>query len=188
MSTPTLLIIAGSTRPTRLGFPIAQWFHDLAVVNGQFSVEMADLAAINLPMFDEPKNPRFGQYEHEHTKEWSAIVARADAIVFVIPEYNHGYNAATKNAIDYLFAEWQHKPVGIVSYGGTSGGTRAAEQLKPVLVTLKMVPVAEVNISLFQYSVTDGQFAGGDPIAFGAKVMLDELLRWTTTLHHLRQT
>ena len=91
-------------------------------------------------MFDEPKHPRFGEYVHQHTKDWSATISRGDAFVFVIPEYNYGFNAAIKNAIDYLNTEWQYKPVGFVSYGGVAAGTRAMQMLKQVITTLKMVP------------------------------------------------
>ena len=186
MSRPVLLIIVGSTREARLGMPIAEWFRELAVANGGFEVDFADLAEVALPLFDEPHNPRFGTYEHEHTKRWSATVAHADAIVFVIPEYNHGYNAATKNAIDYLYKEWNHKAVGLVSYGGASAGTRAVEQLKPVLTSVKMVPVGEVNISLFTAPIVEGRLGTPDGITFGANAMLRELARWTTQLQALR--
>jgi len=112
---PTLQIIIASTRPGRVGPSVAAWFHDRAVKAGDFEVELIDLAEVNLPMFDEPKHPRFGEYVHQHTKDWSATIARADAYVFVIPEYNYGYNAAIKNAIDYLNREWQYKPLGFVT-------------------------------------------------------------------------
>lgn len=186
MPRPTLLIIVGSTRPGRVGMPIAQWFRELASAQGDFAVQFADLAEIALPMFDEPNNPRSGTYTHEHTKRWSATVATADAFVFVIPEYNHGYNAATKNALDFLFNEWNNKAVGLVSYGGASSGMRAAEQLKPVLSTLKMVLVGEVNISLFTAPIVDGVLQASDRITFGANAMLGELSRWTTQLKPLR--
>jgi len=185
-SPPRLLVIIGSTRPGRVGLPIGQWFAQTAQGHGGFDVHVADLATIALPLLDEPNHPRLGDYQHEHTRQWSATVTAADAIVFVIPEYNHGYNAATKNAIDFLHAEWQHKAVGFVSYGGGSSGMRAVEQLKPVVAALNMIPVAEVNVSLFTHQVVDETFAGDDALAFGVTVMLDRLLSWTTALHPLR--
>ncbi len=185
---PTLLVIIGSTRPGRVGLPIGKWFAQTARRHGKFDVHIADLATVGLPLLDEPGHPRVGEYQHEHTRKWSATVAAADAIVFVIPEYNHGYNAATKNAIDFLHAEWQHKAVGFVSYGGASSGMRAVEQLKPVVTTLNMVPAAEVNISLFTHQVVDDVFVGDDRLTAGATVMLDRLLDWTTTLQPLRQS
>jgi NAD(P)H-dependent FMN reductase len=182
-----LLVIIGSTRPGRVGLAIGQWFSQAARDHQGFDVHVADLAVVGLPLLDEPNHPRLGEYLHEHTRQWSATVAAADAIVFVIPEYNHGYNAATKNAIDFLHAEWQHKAVGFVSYGGGSSGMRAVEQLKPVVAALNMVPAAEINISLFTHQVVDDVFVGGDTLSFGATVMLDRMLTWTAALEPLRR-
>ena len=138
---PRLTIIIGSTRPGRAGLPIATWFADRARSHGGFDVAVVDLAELDLPLLDEPEHPRLRRYVHEHTKAWSACVDAADAVVMVTPEYNHGYPAALKNAIDYLHEEWQDKPVAFVSYGGISAGTRAVQQLKQVVTTLKMLPV-----------------------------------------------
>ena len=101
MTKPVLQVIIGSTRPGRVGKPVADWIIERARARGEFEVVVSDLAEINLPMFDEPNHPRFHQYVHQHTKDWSAIVARSDAFVFVIPEYNYGFNAATTNALDH---------------------------------------------------------------------------------------
>src|SRR5580658_5618439 len=151
MAKPVLLIIIGSTRPGRVGPAVADWIIDRARAQDHFEVRVADLAVIDLPMFDEPKHPRFGQYEHQHTKDWSAMVGAADAFIFVIPEYNYDINAATKNALDYLNAEWANKPLGIVSYGGVSAGTRATQMLKQVVSAVKLVPVTDaVNIPFVQ--------------------------------------
>src|SRR5947209_7654159 len=125
MSKPKLEIIIASTRPGRVGLPVAQWFYQRAVAHGGFEVELVDLAEINLPFMDEPKHPRLRQYVHQHTRDWSAKVDSADAFVFVTPEYNFSFNAVLKNALDYLHWEWQYKPAGFVSYGGVSAGTRA---------------------------------------------------------------
>ena len=84
---------------------------------------------------DEPKHPRLREYEHQHTKDWSARVEAADAFVFVHPEYNYGITAPLKNALDYLSQEWNYKPLGLVSYGGVSAGTRAAQMIKQVATT-----------------------------------------------------
>lgn len=121
---------------------------------------MTDLAELNLPMFDEPNHPRLHQYVHQHTKDWSAIVAASDAFIFVIPEYNYGFNAATKNAIDYLNSEWLNKPAGIVSYGAVAAGTRAAQMLKQVLSALKIVPVTDsVNIPFIREKLDEDEQA-----------------------------
>lgn len=113
---PVLQIIIASTRPGRVGPSVADWIYERAVAHGGFDVELVDLAEVNLPMFDEPRHPRFGEYVHQHTKDWSATIGRGDAFVIVMPEYNYGFNAAIKNAIDYLNAEWRHKPVGVQQF------------------------------------------------------------------------
>ena len=153
---PKLSIIIASTRPGRVGLPVAEWFTEQAVKQAGFDVELVDLAEINLPFLDEPNHPRLRQYTHQHTKHWSAIVDSSDAFVFVMPEYNYGFNAVIKNAIDYLHQEWLYKPVGFVSYGGISAGTRAVQMLKQVVTTLKMTPVAEaVSIPFVAQFIND---------------------------------
>jgi NAD(P)H-dependent FMN reductase len=183
----TLTVIIGSTRPGRAGQPIAEWFTDRARSHGGFDVEVADLAEIQLPMLDEPHHPRLRQYTHQHTKDWSARIDRADAIVFVTPEYNYGYPATIKNAIDYLSQEWKDKPAGFVSYGGLAAGTRAVQQLKQVVTTLKMVPVLDnVNIPFHVQHIQDGRFQANEILEQSATTMLDELLRVGGALHLLR--
>lgn len=134
-------IIIASTRPGRIGPTIAQWFADQVPPDLGFDVELVDLAEVDLPMMDEPHHPADQTYLHEHTRRWSARVSAADAFVLVMPEYNVGFAAPLKNALDYLYLEWHHKPVGFVSYGMTSAGLRAVEMIKPVLISLKMVLV-----------------------------------------------
>jgi NAD(P)H-dependent FMN reductase len=189
VTNPVLQIIIASTRPGRVGPSVASWIHQRAIAHGGFDVELVDLAEVNLPMFDEPKHPRFGQYAHQHTKDWSATIKRADAFIFVVPEYNYGFNAAIKNAIDYLNAEWQHKPVGFVSYGGVAAGTRAVQMLKQVITTLKMVPVFDaVNIPFVQQFLDDERrLQPNDIMETAATAMLDELVRWTASLRNLRE-
>lgn len=134
---PLLQVIVGSTRPGRVGKPIADWFAQQARADQRFDIEMVDLLEVNLPVFDEPNHPRLGHYIHQHTKMWSEQINRADAYIMVIPEYNYGYNSATKNAIDYLHNEWAYKALGFVSYGGVASGTRAVQALKQVVTTLR---------------------------------------------------
>jgi NAD(P)H-dependent FMN reductase len=187
---PTLTVIVGSTRPGRAGLPIAQWFVDRARQHGAFDVEVADLAEIRLPLFDEPNHPRLRRYVHQHTKDWSARIDRSDAVVIVTPEYNYGYPAAVKNALDYLHHEWQYKPVGFVSYGGVAAGTRAVQQLKQVVTTLKMVPLTEsVNIPFHTTFIDeDGRFQANEVVEQSADAMLDELGRVEHALRPLRTT
>ena len=184
-----LLVIVGSTRPGRAGLPISQWFAEQAQSHEDVQVTVADLAELNLPLLDEPNHPRLRQYLNRHTKEWSTIVDAADAIVFVTPEYNHSYPAALKNAIDYLHQEWQYKPVGFVSYGGVSAGTRAVAALKPVVSVLKMVPVAEnVNIPFHTQFIDDGVVEPNETMTQAADAMVDELVRVAAALRPLRET
>ena len=184
----TVQIIIGSTRPGRVGLPVAEWFSRRARESGLFDVEVLDLAEIGLPMFDEPHHPRLGQYVHDHTLRWSASVSRGDAYVFVVPEYNYGFNAATKNAIDYLHAEWHGKPVGFVSYGGIAAGTRAVQMLKQVVTTLSMMPVFEsVNLPFVQQMIgPDGEFRSSPTVDDAATSMLRALHRWEGATRSLR--
>ena len=136
---------------------------------------------------DEPHHPRLRQYTHEHTRRWSALIEGAAAVVWVMPEYNHGYTAPLKNAIDYLVHEWAWKAVGLVSYGGLAAGTRATQLLKPVLSDLKMVPVAEtVAIPWVSQLVKDGVFEATESLERSAIAMLDELARVEAATRSLR--
>jgi NAD(P)H-dependent FMN reductase len=185
---PTLTIIIGSTRPGRAGLPIAQWFTGRAVAHGAFDVRVVDLAELNLPFLDEPNHPRLRQYIHQHTKDWSAIVDASDAFVIVTPEYNYGVTAPVKNAIDFLNLEWKDKAIGFVSYGGIAAGTRAVQQLKQIVTTLKMVPVFEsVNIPFHaQFIDEEGEVQANDIMVQAASAMLDEMARIDSALRSLR--
>ncbi|MEW9528134.1 NADPH-dependent FMN reductase [Microbispora sp. NPDC049125] len=186
----TLKIIIASTRPGRVGLPIGQWVREQALAHGGFSdVELIDLAEVNLPFMDEPNHPRLQRYTHRHTREWSATIAAGDAFVFVTPEYNHGYNAVLKNALDYLHNEWRYKPVGLVSYGGIAAGIRAAQQIKQVVAALKMTAVAEAVAIPFVTQVIDeeGNVMANDAMIASAKTMFDELARVTEALRPLRR-
>jgi NAD(P)H-dependent FMN reductase len=184
---PQLMIIVGSTRPGRAGLPISRWFTEAAKAHGGFEITVADLAELDLPLLDEPNLPRLRQYTQPHTKDWSERVDAADVVVFVTPEYNFGYPATIKNAIDYLHAEWNHKPAGFVSYGGVSAGTRAVQQLKQVVTTLRMLPVFEgVHIPWHPQFIADGEFHATEVMDDAAKAMLDELARTEEALRGLR--
>jgi len=185
---PHLQIVIAATRQGRKGDRVAQWFEQQARGHGKFDIELVDLAEVNLPMMDEPEHPRLRQYQHEHTKQWSARVSRADAFVFVTPEYNYSAPPSLINAMDYLVHEWAYKAVGFVSYGGVSGGTRSVQMIKLTATALRMVPLAEaVSLPFFtKYFDADGAFAPGETQNKAATVMLDELLRWTNALKVLR--
>ena len=182
-----LKIIVASTRPSRKGPAVAQWILDTAKAHGAFEVELLDLAAINLPMMDEAEHPRFRKYEHAHTKAWSAMIDSADAFIFVMPEYNFGYTAPLKNAIDYLFQEWSNKPLGLVSYGGVSGGLRATQVLKPVLTAVKLTVAGELPIPFFTQFIGEvGTFTPNDKLVKGAEGMFGGIERWAKVLGPMR--
>lgn len=188
MTQPLLQIIIGSTRPGRVGESVATWFAARAREDGRFEIEVVDLAAVGLPLLDEPNHPKLRDYVHDHTQAWSATIDRADAYVFVIPEYNYAINAATKNAVDFLFHEWAHKPLGIVSYGGVSGGLRAAQMLKQVGSALSMLTtpdiVAIARVASMQSD--DGDFVPTEMVAASAGTLLDVIADLTKASHALR--
>ena len=151
------MIVVGSVRPGRIGLPIAQWVKSVAEADWQ--IDFVDLAELNLPFMDEPNHPSVRKYTKQHTLDWSARVDAADAVIFVTPEYNHSFSPALKNAMDFLSKEWWRKPVGFVSYGGVSGGTRGVAMLQTVIAGLGMVRAgALVEIPFAGKQVSDGIF------------------------------
>ena len=154
-----LMVVIASTRVGRAGGPVGEWVAETARQAGDIEVDVVDLATFVLPMLAEPNHPRLKQYTSELTWVWSRRVEDADAVIFVMPEYNHSYSAPLKNAVDHLCLEWAGKPVGLVSYGGLSGGTRAVTALQPVLVNLGMRTLAaNVEIAWVAEHVVDGVF------------------------------
>ena len=186
---PILHVVVASTRPSRKGPAVADWFLERARAHGAFDVERMDLAEVALPLLDEPNHPRLRDYTHEHTHRWSATVARADAFVFVTPEYDFGAPASLLNAMQYLVHEWAYKPLGFVSYGGVSAGLRGVQQTRQVASALKLVAIPEaVSIPFFAHHLDEetGGFDPGEVQAKAATVMLDELRRWADALRPLR--
>ncbi|HEX5553884.1 MAG TPA: NAD(P)H-dependent oxidoreductase [Chitinophagaceae bacterium] len=184
-----LKVILATTRTGRKGPAVADWFMDLLKQQTDFEVELLDLKVINLPFLDEPEHPRLRHYQHAHTKQWSKIIDGADAFVIVTCEYNYGYPAPLKNALDYLYHEWNDKPVGFVSYGGIAGGTRSVQMLKQVVTAQKMMPLAEaVHIPFFAKHINDeGKFIGNEVLDGSAHTMMHELLKWTRALKDMRK-
>lgn len=178
-----------STRPGRVGPSVARWFQDFAVRHGKFDAQLIDLADFGLPVYDEPHHPRLQKYEHAHTRAWAASVAAADAYVFVTPEYNYGPPPSFVNALNYVYKEWNYKPCGIVSYGGASGGLRAAQAVKLQITTLKMMPMLEgVMVPMVSKQIDDdGTFHSNELIDKSAKSLLDELLLWARGLKAMRE-
>lgn len=183
-----LKVITASTRPGRKGPAISQWILDILKQYDSIQTEHLDLKEINLPFLDEPHHPRLRKYTKEHTIKWSQTIDDADAFIFVTPEYNYGMPATLKNALDFLFAEWAYKPVGIVSYGGLSAGTRSAQMLKQVITTLKMMPLTEsIAIPFFtKYINEDEKFISDEALDKSANVLIAELIKWTNALKTLR--
>jgi NAD(P)H-dependent FMN reductase len=188
VANPTLQIIVASTRPGRVGLPVAEWFHGRARAGGQFEIDLVDLAKLRLPFVDEPHHPRHRRYQNQHTRDWSARVEQASAFAFVTPEYNHGFSAPLKNALDFLHDEWAYKPVGFVSYGGVAAGTRAVQMLKQVVISVRMVPVPDsVPIpSVGKLIDGDGRLRVTEAMEQAAKGMLAELARLEAALSPLR--
>ena len=186
---PRLQVITASTRPGRKGPLVAEWFRGQARRHEGFEIEPVDLAAVDLPVFDEPRHPRLQDYEHDHTRAWSQIVERADAFVVVTPEYDHSPPSSLVNAFQFLVKEWAYKPMGFVSYGGVSGGTRSAEVIKLIATTLRIMPIPEaVSIPFFAKKIDErGVFEPGEVQEKASSAMLDELLRWTQALRTLRK-
>ncbi|MEQ1674674.1 MAG: NAD(P)H-dependent oxidoreductase [Candidatus Nitrotoga sp.] len=179
-------IIIGSTRPGRKAEAVARWVHDIAKKRSDAVYEIVDIKDYNLPLLDEPVPPSMGQYTQPHTRAWSAKIAAYDAYVFVTPEYNHATSGALKNAIDYLYKEWNNKAAGFVGYGSV-GGTRAVENLRLIAGELQLADVrSQVALSLF----TDFEnFTTFKPAALhetSVSTMLDQLVAWGGALKTLR--
>jgi NAD(P)H-dependent FMN reductase len=179
-------IVMGSTRPGRKAEAVAKWVHGIAAKRGDANYELVDIQAFALPLLDEPVPPSLGQYSKPHTKAWAAKVAVFDAFVFVTPEYNHGPSAALKNAIDYLYAEWNNKAAGFVGYG-SAGGARAVEQLRLVLSEVQIAHVRnQVMLSLFTDFENFTTFKPAALQAGAVGAMLDQLVPWGNALKSLR--
>ncbi|HXL92564.1 MAG TPA: NAD(P)H-dependent oxidoreductase [Streptosporangiaceae bacterium] len=180
-------IILGSTRPNRNGEQVAKWVYDIASRRTDAEFELVDLRDYPLPHLDEPLPPSLGQYQNEHTRQWAAKIASFDGFVFVTPEYNHSTSGVLKNAIDYLYAEWNNKAVGFVSYGSV-GGARAAEQLRLVVGELQMADVRQqVALSLLTEFENYSVFKPGDYNLAALSTLLDQVIAWSSALAPLRQ-
>jgi NAD(P)H-dependent FMN reductase len=184
---PSLGVIVGSVREGRLGLPVAEWFVERARQHGRFDVQFIDLKDVGLPLLQELQHPRLQRYADDRTKAWAATVKAADAFVFVTPEYNYNTSPALLNALDHVYLEWNYKAVGFVSYGGISGGMRAAQLLRQFAAGFKMVPMVEaVPIPFAAKLVEDGVFKGGPEYEKAAATMLDEIAKWDGALRTLR--
>lgn len=186
MSQPRIGIVVGSTRPGRKSEMVARWALHLASERTDATFELIDLADHPLPLLDEPIPPSAGRYHHDHTRGWAAVVAGFDGFVFVTPEYNHSISAVLKNSLDYLFAEWNNKAVGFISYG-SSGGVRAVEQLRCMAGELMMADVRVAVALPFATEFADFRdFTPGDHNVPILHTMLDQVVTWTNALSACR--
>lgn len=183
-----LKIITASTRPGRVGPTVSDWAVKVARENDALDTEPVDLADINLPLLDEKHHPAMQKYEREHTRRWSSVIAGADAVIFVTPEYDYFAPASLVNAVQTLSREWKYLPVGVVSYGGVSGGLRSAQEVRQLLGNVgayaipQTVPVPFVS----EFIGADGVFAANAKMNEGVAGMVDELAKLAKVLKPLR--
>ena len=188
MSMLRIAIVTGSTRPGRNNEAVARWVYELARRRQDAQFEFVDIADYALPLLDEPASAMFGKYAKPHTKAWSEKIGTFDGYVFVTPEYNHSVSGALKNAIDFLYREWNDKAAGFVSYGGGASGARAVEHLRLVMAELKVATVrAQVLLSL----VTDFEgFRSFRPLPQREgelTELLDQVVAWAAALRTVRE-
>jgi NAD(P)H-dependent FMN reductase len=182
-----IAIIIGSTRPGRNGEAVAKWIYQIAQKRRDAEFELVDIKDFNLPLLDEPVPPSLGQYSKEHTKAWAAKIDSFDAYVFVTPEYNHGTSGALKNAIDFLFKEWNNKAAGFVGYGSALGA-RAVESLRLVMGELQVADVrAQVGLSLFTDFENFSVFKPAAQQEQSVNAMFDQVIAWGGALKGLRE-
>lgn len=183
---PKIGIILGSTRPGRNGEAVARWVLDRAAKRDDAEFDLVDLLDYQLPHLDEPVPPSVGQYANDHTRAWSERIARYDGYVFVTPEYNHSTSGALKNAIDFLYGEWNNKAAGFVSYGA-QGGTRAVEHLRLVMGELQVADVrTQVSFGLYADFVDYTTFQPADQHEPVLTTLLDQLIAWSRALRTVR--
>jgi NAD(P)H-dependent FMN reductase len=179
-------IVLGSTRPGRKSEAVGQWILEQARSRSDAEFEIVDIAHYNLPLLDEPVPPSFGQYRHAHTKAWAARVAEFDGYVFVTPEYNHGPSGALKNAIDFVYKEWNDKAAGFVGYGAV-GAARAVEHLRLILAECQVATVrAQVGLSLLHDFENFTVFKPGTHHGASVNATLDQVVAWSRALKTLR--
>jgi NAD(P)H-dependent FMN reductase len=184
---PRIAVILGSTRPGRRGEQVARWVMAVAGGRTDGEFELVDLADHPLPHLDEPLLPSMGQYQNAHTQNWAATIARFDGFVFVTPEYKHSTSGVLKNAIDYLYAEWNNKAMGVVSYGAV-GGARAAEHLRLIAGELQMADVrTNVALSLFADFENFAVLAPGPHQVEALQTLLSQVIAWSEALAPLRR-
>lgn len=181
-----IAIIIGSTRPGRNGEAVARWVYEVAAKRSDAQFELVDLLTFNLPLLDESAPPAMNQYSKPHTKAWAAKIDSFDGFVFVTPEYNHSTSGALKNAIDFIYKEWNNKAAGFVSYG-SAGGSRAVEHLRLIMAEVQVATVRnQVMLSLFTDFENFSQFKPAAHHEKSVDGMLTQLVLWTNALKSCR--
>ena len=179
-------IITGSTRPGRVNLQVAEWVKHIADKRSDISFEIVDIADYQLPIYDEAIPAAYGQYAHEHTKKWAAKIGSLDGFIFVTPEYNHSFSPALKNAIDFIYGEWNNKAAGFVSYG-SGGGIRAVEQLRQIMSEIQIADVrAQVFMSLFSDFENFSVFKPDPRHEASLETVLDQVISWSKALKSVR--
>ncbi len=180
-------IITGSTRPNRVNLDVSKWVYEQAKTRSEAEFELVDIMDFNLPLLDEGVPPSMGQYSKPHTKKWASKISSFDAFIFVHPEYNHGISGALKNALDFLYKEWNNKVAGLVSYG-SAGGARAAEQMRLVLAELQMATVrSQVMFSLRTDFENYKNFKPASHHEKELDTLIDQVINWGTAFTSLHQ-
>jgi NAD(P)H-dependent FMN reductase len=180
-----IAVILGSTRPGRNDEAVAKWVLEQAAGRTSATYELVDLADYPLPHLDEAMPPTMGQYANDHTKAWSSKIVQFDGYIFVTPEYNHSTSGVLKNAIDYLYAEWNNKAAGFVSYGSV-GGARAVEHLRLISAELQMATVrSQVALSLFTDFENFSTFTPGEQHGDALLALFDQVESWSNVLAQL---
>jgi NAD(P)H-dependent FMN reductase len=184
---PKIQIITGSTRPNRVNRQVAEWVYSIAKQRDDIDAELVDIADFNLPLFDEPMSPSMAAPTKQHTKDWAAKVADADGYIFVTPEYNHSVSGALKNAIDFVYGEWNNKAAGFVGYG-SAGGARAIEHLRGIMAEIQVADVrTTVMFSLFDDFENYSKLQAQDKHAQAAETLLDQLAEWSKAMKAVRE-
>ncbi|OYX43297.1 hypothetical protein B7Y94_01980 [Candidatus Saccharibacteria bacterium 32-49-12] len=183
-------VISGSVRPGRFNIQPATWITEIAKRNPDVDVELVDLKELDLPFYNEPKPAMMGDYELDHTKNLAKIMGEADGFIFVTAEYNHSYSPVLANALNYLNAEWNYKPVSFVSYGSQAGGARAVEHLRGIAGELRMFDLREqVLLPNYYFRLDDeGNYQFSEEEEKAADTMLSELTTWAEKLKTARNS
>lgn len=183
-------VIIGSTRPNRFSEKPAKWIFEELKKREGVEAELIDLRDWPLPFFDEPVSPSMqqGKYTNELATKWAKKIGQADGYIIVTPEYNHGYPAVLKNALDYVYSEWNNKPVGFVSYGGVAGGTRSVQQIRQVIIELQMVPIRNgIHIPMYWSQLDEKGNLKTETLRENADNMLNQLIWWAKALKPARE-